>query len=93
MIHGVCVGWTSATSSALGVAVMTTIHGVWVGGGDVGSGVAPHAASRPARTHRAESTDKDLVMLIRRRCLEILDGLVQFALRLLAEFLPRRDGL
>jgi hypothetical protein len=50
MIHGVCVGWASATRSAPGVAVTTMIHGVWVGGGIVGCGVVPQPARTPANT-------------------------------------------
>lgn len=36
---------TLAALSVPGVAVTTMIHGVWVGGGSVGSGVLPHPAA------------------------------------------------
>lgn len=50
MIHGVWVGCTLATLSGPGVAVTTTIHGVCVGRGSVGSGVGAQPSERQAST-------------------------------------------
>jgi hypothetical protein len=46
---GACVGCTCTCSSGLGVEVTTTIQGVCVGGGMVGSGVEPHPAKALAK--------------------------------------------